>query len=401
MKYSYRMNNRRSLKRLAERMRLMRTSRGLALFGIGLMLGATVFLLRQTLIELRGSASGLGASLVVQTEPLKPITPIEERDKVIGSGAAGQAASPEPLEPRQAGGAAATGEDPPEYALGDVVVRVYLTEEKKVEAVPIEAYVQGVVAAEMPINFELEALKAQAIAARTYIVRRLELGDRSGMPSSGADVTDTIQHQAYLSLKELESKWTGKAKTDNLAKLKRAVEDTRGLVITYEGEPIQAAFFSTSNGFTENSEDYWQQELPYLRSVSSPWDEELSPRYEETVRLSLKDFYKKLDLTGKSAKGMPDMKVIEVTDGKRIGLMKINGQSFTGRELRERLSLASSQFTWKVSGSKIAITTYGYGHGVGMSQWGANGMAMEGAAAEEILRHYYSGTSITQASKLP
>lgn len=279
-------------------------------------------------------------------------------------------------------------------------VGVYVTKDKRIERVPLEMYVRGVVAAEMPADFELEALKAQAIAARTYIIRRIELGDRSGMPEEAAhaDVTDTQEHQVYVPLTGLVNIWPKNKRAANLSKLTEAVKETEGQLITYKGEPIQAVFFSTSNGYTENSEDYWQQEIPYLRSVASPWDEAISPRYKETVKLSLSTFYAKLGM--KQGTDKPAINIVKRTEGNRIDTISIGGTTFTGREVREKLALASSQFTWKIKGSTISITTYGYGHGVGMSQWGANGMAEEGATAEKILAHYYSGTQIQQASKL-
>lgn len=286
-------------------------------------------------------------------------------------------------------------------ALDRLSIRVYLTKEERIETVPLETYVQGVLAGEMPIDFELEALKAQAIAARTYIVRRIGLKDKSGMKVQQADVTDTVEHQVYVPVTALSRKWTGDVKKTNLAKLKQAVEETRGLVITYEGEPIQATFFSTSNGYTENSEDYWEQSLPYLRSVASPWDADISPRYKETTTLTKTEFYLKMGLSGKKASAKPSIKVTGKTDGNRIKTVKINGASFSGREVRERLGLASSQFSWTIKKDSITITTFGFGHGVGMSQWGANGMAKDGRLAEDIIRHYYTGTKVEQASKLP
>lgn len=267
------------------------------------------------------------------------------------------------------------------------------------ESVPLETYVRGVVAAEMPVSFELEALKAQAIAARTYIIRRIVQGNDVGMPVKDADVTDTTEHQVYISVQGLAVKWDGNEQKSNMNKLDEAIAQTRGKIITYKGEPIEAVFFSTSNGYTENSEDYWLQEIPYLRSVESPWDKSISPRYKETVKLSLNEFYSKLGVASKgSAKS--SIRIVEKTEGNRISKMMIAGTSFTGREVREKLSLASSQFTWSIKGNTISITTYGYGHGVGMSQWGANGMAQSGASAEEILSHYYSSVQVEQASKL-
>jgi stage II sporulation protein D len=271
-----------------------------------------------------------------------------------------------------------------------------------VETVPLETYVLGVLAGEMPAEFELEALKAQAIAARTYIIRKLaQQQERSDTVTAGADVTDTVADQVYVPKAELAQKWADAAvQKANLAKLKRAVGETEGLVITYEGEPIQASFFSTSNGYTENSEDYWDQSLPYLRSVDSPWDIGISPRYKETVIFTREELYSKLGITGKPAEKKLSMKVLDKTEGNRVKTVRINGVEFSGREFRERLGLASSQFSWKIDKQEIAVTTYGYGHGVGMSQWGANGMALEGKRAVQILRHYYTGTKVEQASKL-
>ncbi|UVI29931.1 stage II sporulation protein D [Paenibacillus spongiae] len=277
-------------------------------------------------------------------------------------------------------------------------VRVYLTDEKKIETMPIELYVRGVLAGEMPLDFELEALKAQAIAARTYIYRRMSSGDRSGLKAVKADVNNTVQHQVYIPLEKLLTRWKGEAKEDNLAILNRAVEETKGQIITYNGEPIQAAFFSTSNGYTENAADYWEIDLPYLHSVASPWDKEISPRYKETVTMKLSTFAGKLNVK-KSA--VPSMRVLEKTEGRRIKTVAVGNKTFTGREIREKLGLASSQFSWKIGDGEIAITTYGFGHGVGMSQWGANGMAQSGKSAKQIVEYYYSGAKVEQASKLP
>ncbi|MBH5320584.1 stage II sporulation protein D [Paenibacillus sp. GSMTC-2017] len=285
-------------------------------------------------------------------------------------------------------------------ALDDVKVRVYLTNQKRVETVPIETYVMGVLVGEMPMDFHLEALKAQAIAARTYIVRKLSSETKQDRTRKKADVLDTVQHQVYLSEDELANRWRGEEKKVLLAKLQQAVEETKGLIVTYKGEPIEAAFFSTSNGYTENSEDYWEQSLPYLRSVDSPWDKEISPRYEQQFAFKRADIYRAMGLSGKFARAKLVMKVTERTEGKRIKEIQINGKTYSGREVRERLGLASSQFKWKIEKDKVIFTTYGLGHGVGMSQWGANGMAQDGRDAKDILLHYYTDSTVEQASKL-
>ncbi|PZD97889.1 stage II sporulation protein D [Paenibacillus sambharensis] len=273
-------------------------------------------------------------------------------------------------------------------------IGVKLNNDNKVETVPLEWYVRGVVAGEMPADFEMEALKAQAIAARTYVVRKLL---RSGL-SDEPLVSDTTDDQVYIPLERLDELWgDGKAK-EKLARIGQAVEQTANLIITYKGEPIQAAFFSTSNGYTENSEDYWDLALPYLRSVASPWDKQLSPRYKETVELSHTEARRKLGLDRDAGLAM---RVTSRTEGNRIKEVQIGGRNFSGREVREKLGLKSSSFTWTVSRDYIRITTYGYGHGVGMSQWGANALAKEGKKAADIIAYYYTDVRVEQASKLP
>jgi stage II sporulation protein D len=282
-------------------------------------------------------------------------------------------------------------------------VPVYMTKKKTVESLPLEQYVRGVLAAEMPIEFELEALKAQAMAARTYILRRLIEQDFSNVPVTGAWVTDTITHQAFVSDAELKERWGANLYKENSDKLDRAVHETEGMIITYGHKPIQANFFSTSNGYTENSEDYWNEYIPYLRSVPSPWDMKLSPRYKETVTLTAKELQNKLgtnSIVPVSTRAGSAMQIIEISQGHRIKKMTIAGKTFTGREVRERLGLNSSQFQWSWKGSKLEITTFGFGHGVGMSQWGANGMALEGRKAEEIITYFYTGTDLEKASNL-
>src|SRR5690606_15224885 len=151
-----------------------------------------------------------------------------------------------------------------------VIVPVYRTAQKQVEKVEIERYVAGVLSAEMPVEFEIEALKAQAIAARTYIVKQLLNPTGIQLPEE-AIVTDTIQHQVYRSEAELKKLW-GKDFQWKYQRVKQAVDETKGKIITYKGEPITASFFSTGNGFTENAEEYWNHPIPYLKSVASPWD---------------------------------------------------------------------------------------------------------------------------------
>lgn len=280
-------------------------------------------------------------------------------------------------------------------------VAVYLTGEKRIEEVPLEQYIRGVLAAEMPIEFELEALKAQAIAARTYIMRRYVDKDFSNVPVAGAWVTDSVSHQVYLTEEAIAKKWSKRPdRVANLKKLEQAVEETKGLVITHSGYPIVATFFSTSNGFTENSEDYWSLELPYLRSVESPGEDKLSPKFRTTQSFSMDDVINKLEVEPIPVSGKLAMKVIERSDGQRIKRIQVGDKVLSGRDVRERLGLASTQFTWRSVGDAIEFTNYGSGHGVGMSQWGAEQMALSGKKAQEILTHYYKGVRIEKIHNL-
>lgn len=269
-----------------------------------------------------------------------------------------------------------------------LTVSVYRMADKNIENVEIEEYVLGVLSAEMPINFELEALKAQAVAARTYTVRNLLNPDTSKLPK-GADVTDSTLHQVYNNTSELKERW-GVKYEENINKLKQAVRDTEGMIITYQGEPIDASFFSTSNGYTENSEDYWSASIPYLRSVPSPWDKD-SPVFIERKMFTINEFESKV---GVSIPNKGNIGEIERTSSKRVSTIEINGKKLSGKDFRESLGLKSTDFKFELEGSQITITTKGNGHGVGMSQYGANGMAKAGKNYKDILKHYYTDIAI-------
>lgn len=270
-----------------------------------------------------------------------------------------------------------------------VEVAVYRSKQDKIEQLPLEEYLVGVVAAEMPAEFEIEALKAQALSARTYIVNYLMTSDRRGVPE-GADVDDTVNFQVYKSDDELRNQWE-KDYPWKIKKIREAVAATSGQILTYEGSPIYAAFFSTSNGFTENSEDYWSSPRPYLKSVESPWDVN-TEKFNGKVIVPVSEFEEKLGVQLKNSQDIG--KIIERTKGNRVAKVDVNGKILTGKEIRETLELKSSDFTWERKGNNIVIHTKGFGHGVGMSQYGANGMAKEGKTYEEIVQHYYSGAQI-------
>lgn len=289
--------------------------------------------------------------------------------------------------------AAVTASGNPVPHASSLQVKVYRTEKKQVETLPLEQYVTGVVAAEMPAEFELEALKAQAMAARTYIVRRLKEGKFEDVPE-GAQVLDTVQHQVFLDENQRRERWKDQFAWKN-QRIEQAVQATAGIVLTYNGEPIDATFFSTSNGFTENAGEYWEKSIPYLKSVASPWDIQ-SPRYEETVVLSTADLEKNLGikLAQEASTNGSWYRIESTTTGNRVAKISIGGKEFSGREFREKLNLNSSSFTMEMRGNQVFITTKGYGHGVGMSQWGANGMAKNGKNAEQIVKYFYQGIAL-------
>lgn len=273
-----------------------------------------------------------------------------------------------------------------------LTVSVYRSQDQKVKSMPLEQYVTGVVASEMPAKFEEEALKAQALAARTYIVNFLLQSPDMNLPKK-AQVTDTEMNQVYHDDHELKKEW-GKDYDWKMAKITKAVDATEGEIITYDDKPITPSFFSTSNGYTENSEDYWKNASPYLKSVKSPWDRE-SPKFQSNKEMSVQAFDDKLGVEISNNGTIGD--VVKTTPGHRVGKVKIDGKSFTGRDIREKLDLRSSDFTIKRDGDRVTIATKGFGHGVGMSQFGANGMAKEGKNYKQIVEHYYQGVAISNA----
>lgn len=253
-----------------------------------------------------------------------------------------------------------------------------------IKELPFEEYIKGVVAGEMPSTFELEALKAQAVASRSYAMYQM-----TATKNKEYDVVNTTANQVYLTDEELKNNW----KEDypkKINKIKRAIAETNGEYLTYDGQIVNAMFFSTSVGATENSEEVFVSALPYLRSVDSKWDEQ-SPAYTDTYTFTLEEFYKKLNLPFSQTL---KIEVIEKTSTGRTKTLKINNEEMQGRDFATKLSLRSNYFDIVQNQNNITITTKGFGHGVGMSQYGANGMAKEGYKYEQILKHYYKNTEI-------
>ena len=258
-------------------------------------------------------------------------------------------------------------------------------EDNKIINVPFEEYIVGVVSGEMPINFELEALKAQAVAARSYAYIKMNENKENDY-----DVVDTIMNQVYLDEKTLKEKW----KNDyikNINKVKTAILETKGEYMDYHGEIVEALFFSTSTGKTENVEEVFSENLPYLRSVDSSFDEEISPVFNDQKSFTLKDFYQKLSLRYQDKL---NINVLETTSTGRIKKILINNKVFSGNEVANFLSLRSSYFSIEQKDNQIIVHTKGFGHGVGMSQYGAEALAKKGYHYQDILKHYYTDIEI-------
>lgn len=267
----------------------------------------------------------------------------------------------------------------------NTIIRVKRMASGKIVGVPFEQYIVGVLAGEMPIYFNLEALKAQAVAARSYALKRMEYNKDNDF-----DVVDSILNQVYLDDGYLKDAW-GNDYVGNINKLREAVNATSMEYLDYNGDVIDALFFSTSNGYTETSSLVFNIDLPYLQSVSSSWDEKTSSAFKSTTSMSLRDFYSKLNI---DYSDYFDVKILEKSSTNRIIKLSINGKEFLGRDLYNILGLKSTDFSLKKDGDKVIINTIGYGHGVGMSQYGAEGMAEEGYSYIDILKHYYVGTNI-------
>jgi stage II sporulation protein D len=248
-------------------------------------------------------------------------------------------------------------------------------------------YLTGVVLAEMPADFEPEALKAQAVVARTYTRRRMD----GGKHSAAAVCMDAGCCQGF---REPEEYLASGGTQEALDKIRRAVMDTEGLVLCYNGALIDATYFSCSGGSTEDAVAVWGRDVPYLQAVQSPGEEE-APRYSDTVTFTPAEFAEKLGL---SSDGDPARWFGEVrsTDGGGVDTMVIQGQEFRGTQLRSKLGLRSTAMEITVEGGTITVATRGFGHRVGMSQYGAQAMAKNGSSFEAILAHYYTGTELVR-----
>lgn len=275
------------------------------------------------------------------------------------------------------------------------VVRVQTDTEMR--EIPVEEYLIGVVLAEMPASFHLEALKAQAVAARTFTYRSMEHGKHEGFDLC----TDSSCCQAWLDKEQLQSK-LGQVGISQIEKVARAVTQTAEEVLVYNGELIEAVYFSCSGGATEDAVAVWGSDVPYLRSVASEGEEHVSAYYS-TVVIPIKEFVSLLQKE-KEVVFQQDRKgwigEITYTAGGGVDTVVIGSTSFSGNELREIFGLRSTNFQIRVLEDTVEFQVLGFGHRVGMSQYGADAMAQDGKSYREILLHYYTDVCIVKNRSL-
>ena len=249
-----------------------------------------------------------------------------------------------------------------------------------IEKYELEEYIIGVVGAEMPVSFNKEALKAQSVVARTYALKSIK---------NNKHLTSDNSTQNFKDNNELKKMW-GSSYNTYYNKIKSAVLETKGLYLSYNNDYVDAVYHSTSNGNTEDAVYVWGNTVPYLKSVSSEYDN-TNKNYNSSITLTYNEISNKLK---NSIDSNTKFNIISRTSGNRVKEIEINGTTYSGVEFRKLLNLRSADFSIENNGANVVISTNGYGHGVGMSQYGANGMANNGSSYTDILLHYYTGVSI-------
>ena len=250
----------------------------------------------------------------------------------------------------------------------------------------IEEYILGVLIGEMPVDFELEALKAQAVVARTFAIKSM---NNHSKHENGEICVDSSCCQEYYD----PSKYLADGGTEeDLEKFRDAVMSTKGQVLCYDGNLIEATYFSCSGGKTEDAKAVWGTDVPYLQSVLSP-GEEHAVHYMDTVTFTVQEFQK---LLGNSLGSVPELWVGKVTytNGGGVETIVLGNKTYTGTQIRKLLKLNSTSFVITALGNVVTVTTKGFGHRVGMSQYGADAMAVEGKNYRDILSYYYQSTTL-------
>lgn len=278
-------------------------------------------------------------------------------------------------------------------------IKLLHAETGEIEEINIDEYLYGVVSAEMPANFHEEALKAQAIVARTYTIYKIVNGSKH----EGADICDSASCcQAWISKEDRFERWNEEERESNWEKIVSAVEATKGKIITYEGEPINAFFHSNSGGTTETASNVWGgTNYPYLQTVETSGEDAYS-QYSSEVTLTkdeiiqkLKEYHSDIEINFEKEN---EIQILEYTESGRVKTIKFGNIQISGVEARTIFGLRSANFTVNIEGDNVIFEVIGYGHGVGMSQTGADSMAKLGNDYETIIKHYYTGVEIENIS---
>ena len=268
----------------------------------------------------------------------------------------------------------------------------------KIDEIKIDEYLYGVVSAEMPANYELEALKAQAVAARTYTI--YQISNNEGKHGDANICDDSTCCQAWISKDDRMKKWNEKERDNNWKKIIKAVNSTAGQIITYKGEAINAFFHSNSGGKTELASNVWSggKNFPYLQSVETLGEDGYT-QYNSEVVISKNDLLEKIKKEYKDIQmnfnEKESIQILEYTESGRVKTVKFGNIELAGTKVRSMFNLKSTNFSIKIENDNIVFSVIGYGHGVGMSQTGADSMAKQGKNYEEILKHFYTGIEIT------
>ncbi len=276
----------------------------------------------------------------------------------------------------------------------DTAIAVFMTETESILTLDREEYLIGAVASEMPASYHIEALKAQALACKTYAEY---VSKNASDDIFGADISNSPKkHQGYITKQERKTKW-GENFEVYEEKIRSAVNDVIDETITFDGEPVMSVFFSMCPGKTEDAETVFGKDIPYLKSVISDGDK-LSPDYSKKINFTVSEFKERISsIDGITVSGDPEKWIseIETSDVGTVKTLNVCGREIDGSEFRDIFSLRSSAFTVSYSENSFTVKTVGYGHFVGMSQYGADYSARQGSTYEEILKHYYSGVTIS------
>ncbi|MDF2674260.1 MAG: spoIID [Clostridiales bacterium] len=296
--------------------------------------------------------------------------------------------------------------DSPKDSSAGEVLKIKVYDVRKVIELNFEDYIKGVVAAEVPALFEEEALKAQAIAARTFAAANMKAFGGVGCKNyPEADACSVVHCQAWISKGDRFKNWDAENAVNYWNRISNAVESTNGMVLVYNGELARyIKYHSTSGGKTEDSVNVFNNKIPYLVSVES-LGEDISPKFTSTVMIRREEFIKKMRSLSTKIKISSNnlgaqIKIIDRTEGDRVKSIKIGDKTFTGIDIRWAFSLNSADFTVKVDSKYVVFSVKGNGHGVGLSQFGANAMARSGKKYDEILKHYYQGVTIEKLEEL-